>query len=111
MLFITQIILFISTRCFRPFKFLDHKLKVFIFIKHCYQLATKEQFGRFPIDLNPKTSVCLRYCSNITELGPTWFYPMSDKAEMANLNNEREKITYDEAHGAFEARTFKETFA
>ena len=38
-----------------------------------HQLATKEPFGHLLIDLDPQTSHFFRYCSNITELGPTVF--------------------------------------
>ena len=74
-------------------------------------MATKEPFGHLHIDLDPKTSDCLRYCSNITEPGPSIFYLPSDKAETTPLNNEREKIIYTEASGAFAAKTVKEIFA
>ena len=60
-------------------------------------MATKEPFGHLLIDLDPKTSDCLRYCSNITEPGPSVFYLPFDKAETTPLNNEREKIIYTEA--------------
>ena len=77
-------------------------------MKHCYQLATKEPLGHLLIDLDPKTSDCLRYCSNITEPGATVFYLPSDKAETTPLNDEREKIVYNEANGAFATKTVKE---
>ena len=81
------------------------------FLKHCYQLATKELFGHLLINLDPKTSDFLQYCSSITEPGPTAFYLPSDKSETTPLNNEREKIIYTEANGAFAAKTVKEIFA
>ena len=74
-------------------------------------MATKEPFGHLLIDIDPKTPDFLRYCSNITEPGPTVFYLPSDKAETTPLNNEREKIIYTEANGAFAAKTVKEIFA
>ena len=79
------------------------------FLKHCYQLATNEPFGHLLIDLDPKTSDCLRYCSNITEPGPSVFYLPSDKAEKTPLNNEREKIVYTEANGAFAAKKLRKS--
>ena len=74
-------------------------------------MATNEPFGHLLIDLDPKTSDCLRYRSNITKPGPSIFYLPSDKAETTPLNNEREKIIYTEANGAFAAKTVKEIFA
>ena len=87
------------------------QLNLVKFLKHCYQLATKEPFGHLLIDLDPKTSDCLRYCSNITEPSPTVFYLPSNKVETTHLNNEREKIIYTEANGIFAAKTVKELFA
>ena len=74
-------------------------------------MAKKEPFGHLLIDLDPKTSDCLRYCSNITESGPSVFYLPSHKAETTPLNKKREKIIYTEANGAFTAKTAKEVFA
>ena len=89
----SHIILFKSARRdIQQVEFLGKQLNIFKFLKHCYQLATKEPFGHLLIDLDPKTSDCLRYCSNITEPGPTVFYLPSDKAEAAPLNNERETV-------------------
>ena len=106
-----HIILFKSARDIQQVEFLGKQLNLVIFLKYCYQLATKEPFGHLLIDLDPKTSDCLRYCSNITEPGPSIFYLPSDKAESTLLNNEREKIIYTEANGAFSAKTVKEIFA
>ena len=92
-------------------EFLGKQLNLVKFLKTCYQLATKEPFGHWLIDLDPKTCDCLRYCSNITEPGPTVLYFPSDKAETTPLNNEREKIIYTEANGTFSAKPVKEIFA
>ena len=107
----THIILFKSARDIQQVEFLGKQLNLVKFLKYCYQLATKEPFGHLLIDLDPKTSDCLRYCSNITEPGPSIFYLPSDKAETTPLNKEREKIIYTEANGAFAAKTVKEIFA
>ena len=106
----THIILFKSACDIQQVKFLGKQLNLVKFLKHCCQLATKDSFGHLLIDLDPKTSDCLPYCSNITEPGPTVFYRSSDKAETP-LNNEREKIIYTEANAAFTAKTNKEIFA
>ena len=100
--------MFKSARDIQQVDFLGKQLNLVKFLKHCYQLATKEPFGHLLIDLDPKTSDCLQYCSNITEPGPTVFYLPSDKAEATPLNNEREKIIYTEANGAFATKTVKE---
>ena len=88
----TQIILFKSARDIQQAEFLGKQLNLVKFLKHCYQLATKEPFVHLLIDLDPKTSDCLRYCSNFPEPGPSVFCLPSDKAETAHLNNERETI-------------------
>ena len=104
----SHIILFKSARDIQQVEFLGKQLNPVKFLEHCYQLATKELFGHLLIDLDPKTSDFLRYCSSITEPGPTVFYLPSDKAETTPLNNEREKIIYTEASGAFATKTVKE---
>ena len=104
----SHIILFKSARGIQQVEFLGKQLNLNNFLKHCYQLATKEPFGHLLIDLDPKTSDCLRYCSHITEPGPTGFYLPSGKAETTLLNNEREKNVYTEASGAFATKTVKE---
>ena len=103
----SHIILFKSARDIQQVEFLGEQLNLVKILKHCYQLATKEPFGHSLIDLDPKTSDCLRYCSNITEPGPTVFYLPSDKAETTPLNNEREKIIYTEANGAFATKKLR----
>ena len=104
----SHIILFKSARDIQQVEFLGKQLNLVKFLKHCYQLATEEPFEHLLIDLDSKPSDCLRYCSNITEPGPTVFYLPSDKAETTPLNNEREKIIYIEARGAFATKKVKE---
>ena len=67
-------------------------------LRHAYQLATDEDFGHLLIDLDPKTSECLRYSSNIVPPSPTIFYLPSSKAVLTSLENERERIMYIEAN-------------
>ena len=107
----THIILFKSARDIQQVEILGKQLNLVKFLKYCYQLATKEPFGHLLIDLDPKTSDCLRYCSNIPQSGPSVFYLQSDKTKTTSLNIEREKIIYTEANGAFAAKTVKEIFA
>ena len=52
----THIILFKSARDIQQVDFLGKQLNLVKFLKHCYQLATKEPFGDLLIDLDPKTS-------------------------------------------------------
>ena len=59
-----------------------------------YELATKEPFGHLLIDLDPKTSDVLRYCSNIVPPGPSIFYLPSAKAVITSLDDERETSLY-----------------
>ena len=74
-------------------------------------MATKELFGNFLIDLDPKISDCLRYCSNFTEPGPTLFYLPSDNEETTPLNNERKETVYTEVNGAIATKTVDEILA
>ena len=62
----SHIILFKSARDIQQVEFLGKPLNLVKFLKHCYQLATKEPSGHLLIDLDPKTSDCLQYCSSIT---------------------------------------------
>ena len=103
-----HIILLKSARDIQQVEILGKQLNLGKLLKHCYQLATKEPFGHLLIDLDPKTSDCLRYCSNITEPGPTVLYLPSDKPETTPLNSEREKIFFTEANGTFATKTVKE---
>ena len=85
----TQLILFKSPR---DIDYLGRQLNNAKFLRHAYQLATKEDFGHLLIDLDPKTSECLRYSSNIVPPSPTIFYLSSSKAVITSLENERERI-------------------
>ena len=86
---------------FSKSSFFGKQLNLTHFLKNCYEIATRETFGHLLIDLDPKTSDCLRFCSNITEPGPSVFYIPSDKADITHISNEREKILYTEANGTF----------
>ena len=97
----THIILFKSPRDVQQVAFLGKQLNLTHFLKNFYEIATRETFGHLLIDLDPKTSDCLRFCSNITEPGPSVFYITSDKADITHISNEREKILYTGANGTF----------
>ena len=64
------------------------------FLKESYKLATKQPFGHLLIDLAPKTSNALRYCSNIVPPGSSIFYLRPAKAVITNITNEKERTIY-----------------
>ena len=100
----SHIILFKSPRDIQQLDHLGRQLNNTKFLRHCYQLATKDTYGHLLIDLDPRTSDCLRYCSNITPPGPSIFYFPINQAEVTPLTNEREKIIYSAAHGTIESQ-------
>ena len=100
----SHIILFKSPRDIQQLDHLGRQLNNTKFLRHCYQLATKDTYGHLLIDLDPRTSDCLRYCSNITPPGPSIFYLPINQPEVTPLTNEREKIIYSAAHGTIESQ-------
>ena len=90
----THIILFKSPRDTQQISFIGRQLNNAQFLKESYELATKEPFGHLLVDLDPKTSDVLRYCSNIVPPGPSIFYLPSAKAVITNLSDERERSLY-----------------
>ena len=96
----THIVLFKSPRDVHQIDYLGKQLDKLVFLRDCYHLATSETFGHLLIDLNPKTSECLRFCSNITPPGVTIFYLPSSKAVTTYLTDEREKQGYAEAYAS-----------
>ena len=81
----------------RQIGFIGRQLNNAQFLKESYELATKEPFGHLLIDLDPKTSDVLRYCSNIVPPGPSIFYLPSTKAVITSLSDERERSLYARA--------------
>ena len=94
----THIILFKSPRDIQQITYIGKQLNNTSFLKESYELATKLPFGHLLIDLDPKTSDSLRYCSNIVQPGPTIFYLPSSKAVITNLTDERERVMYAKAN-------------
>ena len=94
----TQIILFKSPRDIQQISYIGKQLNNTNFLKDSYDLATKQPFGHLLIDLDPKTTDSLRYCSNIVPPRPTIFYLPSSKAVITHLTNERERDMYAEAN-------------
>ena len=94
----THIILFKSPRDIQQITYIDKQLNKTSFLKESYELATKLPFGHLLIDLDPKTSDSLRYCSNIVQPGPTIFYLPSSKAVITNSTDERGRVMYAEAN-------------
>ena len=94
----THIILFKSPRDIQQIGLIGRQLNNTQFLKDSYELATKQPFGHLLIDLDPKTSDVLRYCSNIVPPGPSVFYLPPAKAVVTNLSNERERALYAAAN-------------
>ena len=80
-------------------EYLGRQLNKAVFLKECYTDAVAEPHGHLLIDLDPKTSECLRFCSNIVGPGPTIFYLPSSQAKITEINNEREKFAYTQSLG------------
>ena len=93
----THIILFKSPRDLQQIDHLGTQLKKVEFLRDCYNRATLEPYGHLLIDLDPKTSECLRFCSNSTAPGSTIFQIPSEITKERNLTNEREKRAHTEA--------------
>ena len=99
----SHINLFKSPRDVQQLDLLGRQLNVSKFLRNCYELATRDSFGHLLINLDPRTSDCLRYCSNITPPGPTtvFYLPLSE-AETTPITNEKEKLIYSAAYGTTE---------
>ena len=95
----SHIILFKSPRDVQQLYLLGRQLKVSKLLRSGYELATRDSFGHLLIDLDPRTSDCLRYCSNIIRLESTVFYLPLSKAETTPITNEKEKRIYSAAYG------------
>ena len=83
----THLILFKSPRDIQQIDHSGRQLNHAKFLRHAYQLATIEEFGNLLIELDPKTSECLRNSSNIVPPSPTLFYLPSLKAVIISLEN------------------------
>lgn len=92
----THLVLFKSPRDIQQIAHFGKQLNKSKFIKDCFESATEEAFGHLLIDLDPRTSDSLRYCSNIVGPEPTIFYLPSSKAVVTEITNEREKIGYSQ---------------
>lgn len=92
----THVVLFNSPRDVNQITYFGKQLNKAAFLKECFQKAISEPFGHLLIDFSPRSSDCLRYCSNITAPGPTIFYLPSSKAVVTKLENERERFAYAE---------------
>ena len=99
----THIILFNSPRDVNQIDYLGKQLDCTTFLRHSYKKAIEEPFGHLLIDLDPKTSDILRYCSNITKPGPSIFYLPPSKAVVTPITNERERQAYAEANAQVNA--------
>ena len=100
----SHIILFKPPRDIQQLEHLGRQLNLTKFLRSCYELATKDTYGHLITDLDPRTSDCLRYFSNITPPGPSNFYlPLSKAEPVTPMTNEREKTISSAAHGSIES--------
>lgn len=94
----THIIIFKSPRDIQQIRVLGRQLNdKGNFLETCYVKATEKPFGHLLVDLDPRTSDCLRYCSNTVGPGPSIFYLPSSKATETEISNVRERIGYTKA--------------
>ena len=91
-----------SLQDIQQFDHLERQLIAPKFLPHLYELATKDSFGHLLIDLHPRTSDRLRFCSNMITPGRSIFYQPLENAELTPILTEREKIIYSKAHGTVE---------
>ena len=96
----THINLFKSPRDIQQITYIGKQLNDTSFLKESYELPAKFPFGHLLIDLDPKTSDSLLYCSNIVQ-GPAIFHLPSSKAVMTSLTDERERVMYAKASARF----------
>ena len=75
-------------------------------MKESYESLIKQPFEHLLIDLDPKTSDSLRFCSNIVQQDPTIVYLPSSKAVITTSTDERERVMYAKAN----ARAAREQF-
>ena len=94
----SHMILFKSLRDVQQLDLLRRQFMVSKFLRTCYDLATRDSFFNLLIDLDPRSSDCLRYCSNITRPGPTVFYLPLSKAKTTPIANEKDKRIYSAAY-------------
>ena len=87
-------ILFKSPRDVQQLDLLGRQLNVSKFLRSCYELATRDSFGLLLINLEPRTSDCMRYCSNITRPEPTIFYLPLSEAETNPTTNEKKTYLF-----------------
>ena len=90
-------------------QFFGKQLNKVNFLKECYTKAVAEPHGHLLIDLDSKTSKCLRFCSNIVDPGPTIFYVPSSQAKITEFTNEREKFAYTQSLGKTHFSSAKKT--
>ena len=83
----THINVFKSPRDLQQIDHLGRQLKKVDFLRDCYTRATSEPYGHLLIDLDPKTSEALRFCSNITAPGAGIFYIPSETAKKNESDN------------------------
>ena len=105
----THIVLFKSPCGVQQIGLIGRQLNNTQFLKESYELATKQPFGHLLIDLEPKASDILRYCSNIVPTRPSIFYLPSAKTMITNLTNETERIMYAAVNALVKEHQLKKT--
>ena len=93
----THLVLFKSPRDIQQIKVFGKQLDNFEFLQKAYLKATEHPFGHLLIDLDPKTTDSLRYCSRVVDVAPSLFYLPTSKAVITPINNERERSVYAQA--------------
>ena len=94
-----------SPRDNQQLDYIGRQLNVLIILQNVYELATEDNFGHLLIDLDPRTTYCLRYCLNIITPGPSIFFLLLNKPEVTPITSEREKIICSAAHGTVERKS------
>ena len=93
----THIVLFKSLRDIQQIEYLGKQLNALNVIKEAYETATKEPYGHLVIDLDPKTTEGLRFCSNVIGPSPSIFYLPTQKARVTSIADEKEARAYTAA--------------
>ena len=94
-----HIILFKSLRDIQQIKYLGKQLNCLQLLKDAYKLATAEPYGHLIIDLDPKTSQCSRFTSQIIGPDTSIFYIPAQEAVITPTTNEKETLAYAQAMG------------
>ena len=101
---LTHIVLFKSPRDVQQIKRLGTQLGVNLV--EWYNDATTNPYGHLMIDLNPKTSDYLRFCTNVGQ-SPTKFYIPKQSARVTIIDDEHTKHLYAKSLDGFSKQITK----